>query len=31
VISALGVVVGLVGWSIMSGIFQAIHGLQGHR
>ena len=31
VISGLGVVVGLVGWSIMSGIFQAIHGLQGHH
>jgi general secretion pathway protein F/type IV pilus assembly protein PilC len=31
VISGLGIVVGLVGWSIMSGIFQAIHGLQGHR
>lgn len=31
IISLLGAVVGLVGWSIMSGIFQAIHGLQGHR
>ena len=31
VISGLGVVVGLVGWSIMSGIFQAIHGLQGRH
>jgi type II secretory pathway component PulF len=31
IISGLGAVVGLVGWSIMSGIFQAIHGLQGHR
>jgi len=31
VISMLGLIVGLVGWSIMSGIFQAIHGLQGHR
>ena len=31
IISGLGLVVGLVGWSIMSGIFQAIHGLQGHH
>ena len=31
VISMLGAIVGLVGWSIMSGIFQTIHGLQGHR
>ena len=31
IITGLGLVVGLVGWSIMSGIFQAIHGLQGHR
>jgi type II secretory pathway component PulF len=31
IISGLGLIVGLVGWSIMSGIFQAIHGLQGHR
>jgi type II secretory pathway component PulF len=31
IITGLGLVVGLVGWSIMSGIFQAIHGLQGHH
>ena len=31
IISGLGAIVGLVGWSIMSGIFQAIKGMQGHH
>jgi type II secretory pathway component PulF len=31
IIVALGLMVLLIAWSMMSGIFQAIHGLQGHR
>jgi type II secretory pathway component PulF len=31
IISALGGMVGLIAWSMMSGIFQAVHGLQSHH
>jgi len=31
IIAALGLMVLLIAWSMMSGIFQAMHGLQGHH
>jgi type II secretory pathway component PulF len=31
IIAGLGVMVLLIAWSMMSGIFQAMHGLQGHH
>jgi type II secretory pathway component PulF len=31
IISALGLMVLLIAWSMLSGIFQAMHGLQGHH
>ena len=31
IISALGVMVLLIAWSMLSGIFGALHGLQGHH
>lgn len=31
IIAAMGLMVLLIAWSMMSGIFQAIHGLQGHH
>ena len=31
IIVALGAMVGLIAWSMLSGIFQAVHGMQSHR
>jgi type II secretory pathway component PulF len=31
IIAALGAMVLLIAWSMLDGIFQAMHGLQGHR
>jgi type II secretory pathway component PulF len=31
IIAALGAMVALIAWSMLSGIFQAMHGLQGHH